>query len=92
MLRRQKHVLSQDPLCVHPTLAEKVFVSQERVSGFPEKGAALRGSPGTSGEVWETSREALDCPEGPRIEKFQDFAPGLKISSDQSQIEIFNRD
>ena len=26
--------------------SEKVFVSQERVSGFPEKGADLRGSPG----------------------------------------------
>ena len=31
-------------------------------------------------------------PEGPKIEKIQDFAPGLKLSSDQSQIEIFNRD
>ena len=41
-----------------------VFVSQERVSGFPEKGADLRGSLGnfrTSGEVWETSGEPLDC-------------------------------
>ena len=36
---------------------QKVFVSQERVSGFPEKGAYLRGSRGTSGEVWGTSRE-----------------------------------
>ena len=43
-------------------LSERVFVSQERVSSFPEKGADLRGSPGnfrevwgTSGEVWETS-------------------------------------
>ena len=43
-------------------------MSRERVSGFPEKGADLRGSPGTSGEVWgtsgevwETSGEALDC-------------------------------
>ena len=26
--------------------SEKVFASQERMSGFPEKGAALRGSPG----------------------------------------------
>ena len=26
-------------------------MSQERVSGFPEKGADLRGSPGTSGEL-----------------------------------------
>ena len=33
------------------------FVSQERVSGFPEKGTDLRGSPGTSGEVWGTSGE-----------------------------------
>ena len=34
----------------------------------------------------------LSFPEGPKIEKIQDFAPGLKLSSDQSQIEIFNRD
>ena len=41
-------------------------MSQERVSGFPEKGADLRGSPGnfrevrgTSGEVWETSGEPM---------------------------------
>ena len=40
-------------------ISEKVFVSQERVSSLPEKGADLqgspgnfRGSPGTSGEVW----------------------------------------
>ena len=32
-------------------------MSHERVSGFPEKGADLRGSPGTSGEVWGTSGE-----------------------------------
>ena len=31
-------------------------------------------------------------PEGPKIENIQDFAPGLKFSSDQPQIEIFNRD
>ena len=31
-------------------------------------------------------------PEGPKIEKIQDFPPGLKILSDQSQIENFNRD
>ena len=48
--------------------SEKVFASQERVSGLQEKGADLRGSPGTSGEVWgtsgevrETSGEPLDC-------------------------------
>ena len=40
--------------------AEKVFVSQERVSGLPEKGADLRGSPGTSGEVWGTSGEVWE--------------------------------
>ena len=31
-------------------------------------------------------------PEGPKIEKIQDFAPGLKLSSDQSQIETLNRE
>ena len=43
-------------------------MSQERASGFPEKGADLWGSPGTSGEVWGTSGavwgtsgEPLDC-------------------------------
>ena len=30
----------------HFSESEKVFVSQERLSGFPEKGADLRGSPG----------------------------------------------
>ena len=46
----------------------KVFVSQERVSGFPEKGLTSgkvretsREVRGTSGEVWETSGEPLDC-------------------------------
>ena len=50
------------------SFSEKFLVSQESVSGFPEKGADLRGSPrtsgelwGTSGEVWETSGEPLDC-------------------------------
>ena len=33
-------------------------MSQERVSGFPEKGADLRGSPGTSGQVRGTSRKS----------------------------------
>ena len=32
-------------------------MSQERVSGFPEKGADLRGSPGTSGEIWGGQRD-----------------------------------
>ena len=35
-------------------------MSQERVSGFPEKGADLRGSPGTSGEVWGTTRQGWE--------------------------------
>ena len=35
-------------------------MSQERVSGFPEKGADLRGSPGTSGEVRGTSGEPFE--------------------------------
>ena len=39
-----------------PYLSEKVFASQERVSGFPEKGADLRGSPGnfwgSPGNFW----------------------------------------
>ena len=37
-------------------------MSQERVSGFPEKGADLRGSPGTSGEVWGTSGKVGELP------------------------------
>ena len=42
--------------------SEIVFVSQERVSGFPEKRADLRGSPGTSGEVWGTSGKSGELP------------------------------
>ena len=60
--------LSDAEICAPLHTSEKVFVSRERVSGFPEKGADLRGSPrtsgevwGTSGEVWETSGEPLDC-------------------------------
>ena len=36
-----------------PPYSEKVFVSQERVSGFPEKGADLRGSPELPGKFGE---------------------------------------
>ena len=53
-------------------------MSHEGVSGFPEKGADLRGSPGTSGEVWgtsgevrETSGEPLDCCSVPQWENFR---------------------
>ena len=55
----------------------------------------------TSGTFWASLRPRVlfllsfmpnAYPEGPKIEKIQDFAPGLKFSSDQSQIEIFNRD
>ena len=35
-------------------------MSQERVSGFPEKGGDMRGSPGTSGEVWGTYGEVWE--------------------------------
>ena len=58
-------------------LQRKFFVSQKRTSGFPEKRADLRGSPGTSGEVrgasgevWETSGEPLDCYSVPHQEDF----------------------
>ena len=61
-------LLSEGTSVTDSNISQKVFVSQERVSGFPEKGADLRGSPGTSGEVWgtsgevrETSGEPLDC-------------------------------
>ena len=51
----------------------KVFASQERASGFPEKGPTsgeVRETSGevqgTSGEVWETSGEPLDCSKVPQ--------------------------
>ena len=47
--------------------SEKVSVSQERVSGFPEKGADLRGSPGTSGEVSGTSGEVSETSGEPLV-------------------------
>ena len=63
-----------------PYPSEKVFVSQERVSGFPEQGLTsgeVRGTSGevwgTSGEVWGTSGEPLDC---------------LKIHSERSSGEV----
>ena len=37
-------------------------MSLERVSGFPDRGADLRGSPGTSGEVWGTSGKFAKLP------------------------------
>ena len=37
-------------------------------------------------------QQGENCPEGPRNEKIQYFAPCLKFSSDQPQIQIFNRD
>ena len=57
------------PVCAR-RVSEKVFASQERVSGFPEKGADLRGSPenfwespgnfrGSLGNFRETSGEKL---------------------------------
>ena len=54
--------LSLSLLCVCACMSEKVFASQERVSGFPETGLTsgeVRETSGevrgTSGEVWETS-------------------------------------
>ena len=55
----QGRSISFDVLSPYGMGSEKVFVSQERASGFPEKGADLRGSPGTSGEVWGTSWRSL---------------------------------
>ena len=58
--------------------SEKVFASQERVSGFPEKGLTsgeVRETfgevRGTSGEVRETSGEPLGCCKVPQCENFQ---------------------
>ena len=42
-------------------------MSQERVSGFPEKGADLPESPGTSGEVRGTSGKSGKLPGNPWI-------------------------
>ena len=61
-------MVTEPNFTIFELISEKVFVGQERVSGLPEKGADLQGSPGTSGEVWgtsgelwETSGEPLDC-------------------------------
>ena len=42
-------------------------MSQERVSGFPEKGADLQRSPGTSGEVLGTSEEVSETSGEPLV-------------------------
>ena len=61
-----------------PPISGKVFASQERVSGFPEKGLTsgeVRETSGevrgTSREVWETSRELLDCCKVPQWENLR---------------------
>ena len=55
-----------------------------------------RSDVATGNARWPTQRTthnaAMRCTKDPKIEKNQDFAPGLKLSSDQSQIEFFNRD
>ena len=43
--------------CRNRWCSEKVFVSQKRVSGFPEKRLTSGEVRGTSGEVWGTSGE-----------------------------------
>ena len=60
--------------------SEKVFVSQERVSGFPEKGADFRGSPATSGEVWGTSGEVWETSGDQRI--------AIKFHSERTSGEV----
>ena len=51
--------------------SEKVFESQERVSGFPEKRADLRGSLGNFRGSPGTSGEPLDCCLVPHRENFR---------------------
>ena len=46
-------------------------------------------NPGTGAK---TLKKRKPLPRGPNIENIQDFASGFRLSSDQSQIEIFNRD
>ena len=60
--------------------SEKVFVSQERVSGFPEKGADLRGSPGTCGQVRGTSGEVCG--------NFQNLWIAVKFHSERTSGEV----
>ena len=47
--------------------SEKVLASQERVSGFPEKGATSGEARETSGEVQETSGKVWELPGNPWI-------------------------
>ena len=51
----------------HEEDSEKVLASQERVSGFPEKGATSGEARETSGEVQETSGEVWKLPGNPWI-------------------------
>ena len=67
-VRRYEFALQRCDALSWEHVSEKVFVSQKRVSGFPEKrltSGEVRGTSGevreTSGEVWETSGEPLDC-------------------------------
>ena len=66
-LESSQSLLSEIVVLEAPSFTE-FFVIQERVSGFPEQGADLRGSPGNFrgspgnfGEVWEPFGEPLDC-------------------------------
>ena len=70
----------------------KIGALFSRVCKTPAKIGAYRRKSDKIGHFRPVPIPLSPFPEGPKIEKIQDFAPGLKLSSDQSQIEIFNRD
>ena len=68
-----------------PNYSEKVFVSQERVSGFPEKGADLRGSS-------PNFRGSLGNYRGSKLSKFGKLPGKLRIAvrfhSERTSVEV----
>ena len=56
--------------------SEKVCVSQERVSGFPEKGVALCGSPGNSFRSLGDFRETSGLPLSSTVRELPGKSPG----------------
>ena len=66
--------------------------SNQWCSSETRKRHIFPGSEGSTTTPLRLPAAKKPYPEGPKIEEIQDFAPGLKFSSDQSQIEIFNRD
>ena len=71
--------------------SEKFLLSQERVSGFPEKGADLRGSPGTSGEIcppgnlWIAVKFHSERTSGEVAENFRGSSGNFRGSAGTSQ-------